>query len=123
VPVLMVVTLVFVAAGVALAWMRYERDDVPVTPPVGSIATQAARRDLFQDDFNEAVFARPGLHLTRSLVFADNKGVDGAVGGMAALVGGSASRLAKLQNGYVRSYATTMLIGVVAILGLVWVIN
>ena len=84
---------------------------------------QAARRDLFQDDFNEAVFACPGLHLTHSLVFADNKGFDGAVGGVAAMIGGSSSRLAKLQNGFVRSYATTMLVGIVAILGLLWVIN
>ncbi len=123
VPVLMIVTLLLVAGGVALAWMRYWRDEVPVTPPVGSLATRAARKDLFQDDVNEAIFARPGLHLTRSLVYADTKGVDGAAGGMAALVGGSSSRLAKLQNGYVRSYATTMLVGVVAILGLLWVIN
>ncbi|MBC9956274.1 NADH-quinone oxidoreductase subunit L [Yimella sp. cx-51] len=123
IPVLMALTMIVVAAGVALAWMRYWRDEVPVTPPVGSTATRAARRDLYQDDINEAVFARPGLHLTRSLVFADNKGVDGAAGGLAALVGGSASRLAKLQNGYVRSYATTMLVGVVAILGVLWVIQ
>ena len=36
---------------------------------------------------------RPGIHLTRALVFADNRGVDGAVGGLAALVGGTSSRL------------------------------
>ncbi|NHN55258.1 NADH-quinone oxidoreductase subunit L [Calidifontibacter sp. DB0510] len=123
VPVLIVLTLLLVAAGVALAWMRYVRDAVPVVPPVGSLATRAARKDLYQDDVNEAIFARPGLHLTRGLVFADNKGVDGAAGGTAALIGGSSSRLAKLQNGFVRSYALTMLTGVVAILGLVWVIQ
>ena len=32
---------------------------------------------------------RPGIHLTRSLVFADARGVDGAVGGLAALIGGT----------------------------------
>ena len=32
---------------------------------------------------------RPGEYLTRSLVFVDGKGVDGAVGGLAALVGGA----------------------------------
>ena len=56
---------------------------------------------------------RPGIHLTRSLVFADSKGVDGAVGGLAALVGGTSGRLRRLQNGFVRSYALTMLAGVV----------
>ena len=31
---------------------------------------------------------RPGQYLTRSLVFVDNRGVDGAVNGLAALIGG-----------------------------------
>ena len=93
------------------------------SPPVGSPLTQAARKDLYQDDINEAIFARPGVHLTRALVYADNKGVDGAVGGAAALIGGSSSRLRKIQNGYVRFYALTMLLGVVAILGIVWVVQ
>lgn len=123
IPVIMAATLILVALGAGLAFLRYWRDDVPETPPVGSLATRAARKDLYQDDINEAVFARPGLHLTRSLVFADNHGVDGAAGGLAAMVGGSSSRLAKLQNGFVRTYALTMLVGVVAILGAVWVMQ
>jgi NADH-quinone oxidoreductase subunit L len=123
VPVLMVLTLLLVAAGVALAWLRYWREDVPQTQPVGSLLTQAARRDLYQDDVNEGVFMRPGIHLTRALVFADNRGVDGGVGGLAALVGGTSSRLRRLQNGFARSYALTMLAGVVAILGALWVIQ
>ena len=56
-------------------------------------------------------------------MFADARGVDGAVGGMAALVGGVSSRLRHLQTGYARSYALTMLTGVVTILGALWVIQ
>jgi NADH-quinone oxidoreductase subunit L len=123
VPVLMVLTLLLVAGGVALAWMRYWRDDVPQVQPAGSLLTQAARRDLYQDDVNEGVFMRPGIHLTRALVFADNRGVDGGVGGLAALVGGTSSRLRRVQNGFARSYALTMLAGVVAFLGALWVIQ
>jgi NADH-quinone oxidoreductase subunit L len=123
VPVIMGLTLLLVAGGVALAWMRYWRDAVPQTAPAGSLVTQAARRDLYQDEVNEGVFMRPGIHLTRSLVFADNRGVDGAVGGMAALVGGTSSRLRRIQNGFARSYALTMLAGVVAIFAAVWVIQ
>ena len=123
VPVIITLTLLLVAAGVALAWMRYWRDAVPEVAPAGSLLTQAARRDLYQDEVNEGVFMRPGIHLTRSLVFADNRGVDGAVGGMAALVGGTSSRLRRVQNGFARSYALTMLIGVVAIFAAVWVIQ
>ncbi len=120
--VLMVLTFVLMVVGIAFAWKLYWRD-VPVTPPVGSPLTRLARRDLGQDDFNEAVFQRPGLHLTRSLVFIDNKGVDGAVGGIAAFIGGWAGRMRRLQNGFVRSYALTMLVGVVAILGVLWVVQ
>jgi NADH-quinone oxidoreductase subunit L len=120
---LTVLTLVLIAMGAGLAWVRYWRDEVPQVQPVGSLLTQAARRDLYQDDVNEGVFMRPGVHLTRALVFADNRGVDGGFGGLAALIGGSSSRLRRLQNGFARSYALTMLAGVVAILGALWVIQ
>ena len=123
VPVLITMTLLVVAAGVALAGLRYWRDQVPAVAPVGSLLTRAARGDLYQDDVNEALLMRPGLHLTRSLVFFDNKGVDGAVGGLAALIGGTSARVRRVQNGFVRSYALTMLAGVVVILGAVWVVQ
>ncbi|ADU47241.1 NADH-quinone oxidoreductase subunit L [Intrasporangium calvum] len=123
VPVIMVLTLLLVAGGVALAWMQYWRDDVPVIAPAGNLLTQAARNDLYQDQVNEALLMRPGIHLTRSLVFVDGKGVDGGAGGLAALVGGTSSRLRRIQNGFARSYALTMLTGVVAILGALWVIS
>jgi len=123
VPVLVTLTLLTVAAGVGLAWMRYWRDEVPVVAPVGSLLTQAARRDLYQDDLNEAVLMRPGIHLTRALVFFDTKGVDGIVGGLAALIGGTSARVRRVQNGFVRSYALTMLLGVVVLLGAMWVVQ
>ena len=121
--VLLVLTLVLVAGGIGLAWMRYLRDAVPVVAPKGSLITQAARNDLYQDQVNEGVLMRPGTHLTRSLVFADSSGVDGAAGGLAALIGGTSSRLRRIQNGYARSYALTMLAGIVVILGALWVIQ
>jgi NADH-quinone oxidoreductase subunit L len=121
--VLIVMTLAIVVAGAALAGLQYWRADVPVVAPVGSPLTRAARRDLYQDDVNEALLMRPGLHLTRSLVFFDNRGVDGAVGGLAALIGGTSARVRRIQNGFVRSYALTMLAGVVVILGAVWVVQ
>ena len=102
---------------IALAWLRYWHEQVPEVAPVGSVLTRAARQDLYQDEINEALLMRPGEYLTRSLVFVDGKGVDGAVGGLAALVGGVSSRMRRLQNGFVRSYALTMLAGVVVVLG------
>jgi NADH-quinone oxidoreductase subunit L len=118
-----VATLLLVAAGVLLAWARYIRDEVPQTAPAGSILTQAARNDLYQDSVNEGVFMRPGIHLTRSLVFADSAGVDGAATGLGRLVAGTSGRWRKIQNGYARSYALTMLVGVVLLVGAVWVMQ
>jgi NADH-quinone oxidoreductase subunit L len=115
---LQVLTILLVLAGTGLAWLMYWAAQVPVIAPSGSVLTRAARRDLFQDDINEAVFMRPGQYLTRSLVFVDNRGVDGAVRGLAALVGGLAGRLRRWQTGFVRSYATSMLAGaIVVVLG------
>jgi NADH-quinone oxidoreductase subunit L len=118
-----VATILLGAAGVLLAWARYVRDEVPQTAPAGSILTQAARNDLYQDSVNEAVFMRPGIHLTRSLVFTDNAGVDGAATGVGRLVAGASGRWRKVQNGYARSYALTMLVGVVLLVGAVWVMQ
>ncbi|HEY6798755.1 MAG TPA: NADH-quinone oxidoreductase subunit L [Kineosporiaceae bacterium] len=113
--VLMAVTLVLVVLGAALAWRQYGVAPVPGVAPRGSLLTRAARRDLFQDDVNEAVFMRPGQYLTRSLVFVDNKGVDGAVRGLAAAIGGLGGRLRRWQTGFVRSYAMSMLAGVLVL--------
>ncbi|MEU3468214.1 NADH-quinone oxidoreductase subunit L [Streptomyces sp. NPDC006687] len=101
-------TMAVLAVGVALAWSVYGRKPVPVTAPRGSFLTRAARRDLYQDDFNHVVLVRGGEHLTRSLVYVDHSLVDGVVNGTAASVGGLSGRLRKLQNGYARSYAVSM---------------
>ena len=103
--------LVVVAAGVAVAWLLFGRKRVPATAPAGSPVTRAARAELYGDAINEGVFVRPGRYLSRSLVFFDNRGVDGAVNGVAALVGGTSGRVRRFQTGFVRSYALAMLGG------------
>ena len=109
---LMPTTLIVIAAGVAYAWMTYGRRPVPVVAPTEvSLLTRAARNDAYGDAINEALFMRPGLHLTRALVWFDTKGIDGFIAGFAALIGGLSARGRKLQNGYARTYALTMLGG------------
>ncbi len=76
---------------------------------------RAARRDLYANAINEALIERPGIWLTRILVFFDNRGVDGVVNGLAAGFGGGSGRLRRLQTGFVRSYALSMLGGGVII--------
>ncbi|QXG77904.1 NADH-quinone oxidoreductase subunit L [Modestobacter sp. L9-4] len=113
----LVVTAV-VAAGALTAWLVVGRREVPTTAPVRvSPLVTAARRGLYADAVNEAVFARPGAWLTRALVWFDARGVDGLVTGAAAGLGGSSSLLARLQTGFVRSYALGILGGAVLVAG------
>ncbi|MFJ3722085.1 NADH-quinone oxidoreductase subunit L [Streptomyces sp. NPDC090045] len=109
-------TMVMLLVGVGIAWAMYGKRPVPVVAPRGSFLTRAARRDLYQDDFNHVVLVRGGEHLTRSLVYVDHSLVDGVVNGTAASVGGLSGRLRKLQNGYARSYAVSMFGGTVVLI-------
>ena len=110
-------TVLLVLAGAGLAWAMYLRRPVATVAPRGSWLTRAARRDLYQDTVNESLLMRPGQYLTRSLVFFDNRGVDGAVNGLAALVGGTSGRIRRLQTGFVRSYALSMFAGAALVVG------
>ncbi len=112
---LIVLTQGLMVAGVALAWRRYAVAEVPVTPPVGTLLTQAARKDLYQDVVNDAALVVPGRMLTRSLVFGDRAVVDGAVSGIAKSTVKVGDVARKVQTGHVRSYAATMTLGVVVL--------
>nr|WP_312856553.1 NADH-quinone oxidoreductase subunit L [Phytoactinopolyspora halotolerans] len=111
VAVLIALTMTVVVLGAGVAWFMYQRRPVPVQAPAGNPLTVAARKDLYGDAFNEAVLMRPGQYLTRSLVYVENRGVDGAVIGAATAVGGLSARWRRWQTGFVRSYALTMLAG------------
>ncbi len=109
-------TLLLVAAGAALAYKMYWRDTVPKTAPEGTLVTQAARRDLFQDDFNELFLRKPGQGLVDITSAADRDVVDGGMvdkttGGVAGL----SAALRRTQTGFARSYAMTMLVGTVLV--------
>ena len=101
-----------VAIGVAMAYVKYVRAPIPESVPTNvSVFTRAARRDLYQDAFNEIVFMLPGQYLTRALVFVDRVFIDGAVNGLGALFGGASVRVRRIQTGYVRTYAMFILGG------------
>ncbi|MFP5019720.1 NADH-quinone oxidoreductase subunit L [Pseudonocardia phyllosphaerae] len=104
------------ALGVVLAVLLVGRKSVPVERPQRvSPVVAAARADLGANRFNEAFIERPGLVLTRFLTFFDDRGVDGVVNGVATGFGGSSGRLRRLQTGFVRSYALSMLGGAVVV--------
>jgi NADH-quinone oxidoreductase subunit L len=110
-------TLALVVAGGALAYLMYGRRVVPEAAPAGSPVTVAARKELYGNAINESLLMRPGQWLTRLSVYFDNRGVDGIVNTVAATFGGSSGRLRRVQSGFVRSYALSMLVGAVLLVG------
>lgn len=114
--ILLPATLAVVLAGAYVGFRKYALQAVPVTAPAGNLLTRAARADLYGDAFNETVFMRPGIWLTRTLVYVDRKVVDGVVNGTAGLVGTFGASMRRMQNGFARSYALTMLLGVTLVL-------
>ncbi len=105
-------TLTVVAAGVAVAYRLYATRPVPNTAPDDvSALTVAARHDLYSDTLNETALMRPGLGLTRDFVRIDDVGVDGVTSALATLVGRTSDGLRRIQTGFARSYALSMLAG------------
>jgi len=93
---------------------------IPRVAPVRvSALTTAARADLYGDAFNEDVFMRPGAELTDALVEFDNTIADGSVNALAALVSQTSNRLRRLQTGFARNYALSMLAGAVLVAALI----
>ena len=120
---LVTASLVLVILAAVFAWRRYAVAEVPVTPPVGTLLTQAARKDLYQDVVNDAVLVVPGRMLARSLVFGDRAVVDGAVSGVAKTTVALGDLVRKVQTGHVRSYAATMTLGLVVLAVVVLVLG
>jgi NADH-quinone oxidoreductase subunit L len=115
--------LTMVAIGIAIAFVKYSRQDVPsVAPENVSVFTKIARQDLLQDRFNETVFMRPGQVLTTTLVATDDVVIDGTIRTVGKIAMGSGSALRGLQNGFVRSYAALILLGAVALVAAIWVV-
>ena len=107
-----VLALAAVAVGVAIAYRQYATRPVPVNLPRDvSALTVAARRDLYGDAFNEAVFMRPGQLLTKAVVATDEGVIEGAVGGLTWSIRSLSDRLRAVQTGYARTYALSMLGG------------
>ncbi|WP_322937695.1 NADH-quinone oxidoreductase subunit L [Nocardioides bizhenqiangii] len=110
-----VITLLVVAVvgvGVALAFLLFQKRDVPREAPQDvSFVTRAARADIYGDAINDALVVRPGGQLVTGLVATDRGLVDGSFTGGATVVGGIGQGLRRLQTGYVRSYALSVLGG------------
>jgi NADH-quinone oxidoreductase subunit L len=118
-----VLILAVVAVGIAIAYRMYGRRAVPAEVPAGSALTVAARRDLYGDAINERVFMVPGQALTATVIRIDDQAVDGAATGLAGAVAALSGRLRRLQTGFARSYALSMLGGAALIVAVILAVN
>ncbi|MCR6030045.1 NADH-quinone oxidoreductase subunit L [Nocardioides sp. zg-579] len=114
--VITLLTVAVVAVGVAAAWFLVGKREIPLTPPTDvSFATRAARADLYGDAINDALVVQPGAALVRGVTVADHAVVDGAFTGGSGTVKVLGGVLRRLQNGFVRTYALSVLGGVLLV--------
>jgi NADH-quinone oxidoreductase subunit L len=110
------IVVAVVAVGVALAWYFIGRHEVPrEAPQEVSFVTRAARADLYGDAINEGLVIQPGRQLVSGLVAFDRHGADQTFVGGGATVGALGAILRRAQNGFVRSYALSVLGGVLLV--------
>ena len=115
-------TTLVVAVGVAIGWWLF-RADVPDRAPMNvSLVTQIGRNDLYGDVINQAAFTRTGNGVVTAVRVLDEDGIDAVATGTGTAFSSLGQFFKRVETGYVRSYALTMvagsvLIGVVLILG------
>jgi NADH-quinone oxidoreductase subunit L len=106
-------------AGVAAAWLTYNR------PPVAWQRFEAGFGKLWTawenaywvDDLYGVAFVAPGEQLAEAAAFAvDAKGIDGTVNGVGEVVRRLGGALRGLQTGYVRNYGAGFTAGILAII-------
>ncbi len=121
---LSVIILVVVLIGVTTAWLTVGRHPVPrIAPAQVSVVTRAARADLYGDAINENLLMRPGDRFVTGLVTFDDTAVDGVVNGTGTAFGGMSNTFRRVQTGFVRSYALSVLAGAVLVVVALLAVN
>ncbi|HQR26270.1 MAG TPA: NADH-quinone oxidoreductase subunit L [Nocardioides sp.] len=122
--VVSLIALAVVAVGVTIAWMIFGRRPIPrEAPQEVSFVTRAARADLYGDAINDGLVVVPGHAVATGLTTMDDVVVDGAVEGGSLAVAGLGQTLRKVQNGYVRSYALSLLGGALLVVAALLAVN
>ncbi len=115
-------TLSSVAAallGMATGWFVYHRRPDQRLGAVGRFFT---RQWYIEDVYRVAILA-PGRVIARVLaVTVERDLIDGAVNGVAGVLGWAGAGLRRLQTGYVRGYAAVILVGVILVMGY-WILR
>ncbi len=114
--ILAALAVVIALAGIAVAWLRYNRDELPLEE--GGF-WQRGLDAFYVDDFYGRVFVAPGKKVAdRFADTVDPKVLDGAAHGIARGVTSAGTGLKPVQSGQVRGYAAGIAIaGILLIIG------
>src|SRR5690606_7106784 len=97
-------------AGLFLAWVRWGRRgleaDASLRRRTGLFYTLWSGKYFVDELYDEAVVNPVVEGSRRGLAPFDQKGIDGAVNGLAGLTRGLGGRLGRLQTGVVQTYAS-----------------
>jgi NADH-quinone oxidoreductase subunit L len=119
---LMIVAIIAALIGLFAAWWMYIRR--PETPGKLAESAVAPYRLLvgkyFVDELYAAAIVRPLVWLSRNVLWraVDERGIDGAVNGLADFTRHAGSEARKTESGNTRSYASWIVVGAVAFTGL-----
>ena len=117
---LMGIVLILVLSSLWQAWIFYgKKSGLPdrTARALGGFYRLVFNK-YYVDELYDAVIARPLLRLSESALwrFVDTRIIDGAVNGIAALVGRGARSLSRTQTGFVQNYALVFVLGAVVLL-------
>lgn len=122
IPWVALLSLLVALAGLFIAWVVYSqrhmpfKDTDPLAKPLGGLFT-AFQNKWWVDELYQAVFLRPYRKLSEALAGAVDMGfIDGIANGLGMASRSIAQQVRRLENGFVRSYALTIVIGVAAIM-------
>ena len=117
------ISLVIALAGLFAAWLMYGRRSLgsPERPdplaPMGWIY-KALEHKWWVDEIYQFTLVRPYRYIAREVMatWSDQEVIDGAANDLGQITSALSQGWGALQNGFVRSYALMMLLGVVAML-------
>jgi NADH-quinone oxidoreductase subunit L len=124
---LMVFSVLVAAAGIVFAWVMYVKDtSIPgrLAEKYRGVYTLLLNKYKVDELYNY-LFVDGLVHKLAKVLhgIGDVKIVDGAVNGVARLIGRTSDQGRRLQTGFVQEYAFSMGLGLVVLIGLYYVLR
>jgi NADH-quinone oxidoreductase subunit L len=120
-PIIAAVSLIIALLGLAAAWLVYGRkpftagDADPLAAKLGALYA-GAKNKWRVDELYHVLFVKPFQDLSREFAEPVDQGwIDGIAVGFGSLTKAISQSWRSLENGYVRSYALSILVGIVLI--------